>query len=213
MSDPKTQSASDTSTIIAYVACSLCLAFAWHLSIPSGLWIGNLIAGIVGVVVGSWAILQPQTLLFTRWKRDVVLGFAVGLALVLLTQVGSRAIILRIPFARQELARLYSLLNTPPGPVIASPILLLVVFAEELVFRGAVTTALSRRFSPFKVATISTMLYTIPLLASGSWLLPFVGLTLGSVWTVLRQRSQGLTVSLISHTMWSVVTFVWLPIR
>jgi membrane protease YdiL (CAAX protease family) len=183
------------------------------LSIPSGLWIGNLIAGIVGVVFGAWAIQQTQTLFFTHWKRDLALGFAVGLLLVLLTQLASRALILRIPFARQELARLYSLLETPPGPVISTPILLLVVLAEELVFRGAVTTALARRFSSTLPAVISTTLYTIPLLASGSWLLPLVGITLGSVWTVLRQRSQGLTASLISHAMFSVATFVWLPIR
>jgi membrane protease YdiL (CAAX protease family) len=90
-------------------------------------------------------------------------------------------------------------------------LLLLVVVAEELVFRGAVTSWLEQRHRPLRVTLLSTFLYTIPLFLSGSWLMPLLGLTLGSIWTLARQHTRGLVVPLVSHALWSQAMFAWLP--
>jgi membrane protease YdiL (CAAX protease family) len=55
-------------------------------------------------------------------------------------------------------------------------------------------------------------LYALPLVASGSWLLVIIGITAGSVWTLVRLRSNGILVSLVSHGMWSCATFIAFPL-
>lgn len=202
----------DLVTFLAYSLTSIAMASAWYIDRFAGLWLGNAIAATIGITLGLWAIRRQSPKLFSNWKRELLPGVFVGLGLVLFTQLGTRWVLLQCPVARQELTRLYTLLETPPGPTRASPVLLLVVVAEELVFRGAVTTYLQERFRPVQVAVLATGLYTLPLIASGSWLLPLVGVTLGGVWTIARQRSHGLTIPLLCHALFSLTTFVWLPI-
>lgn len=198
-------------TFTTYALTSICLTIAWHWRIPSGLWVGNAIAGVIGTGLGILVLSRQRALLFRRWRQDLPWGLLLGGVLLGISHLGTRVVLRPIPFVNTELDRLYGLLNTPPGPFLCSPLLLLVDIAEELVFRGAVTTWLERRYKPLTVTLLSTLLYVFPMLLSGSWLLPVLGLTMGCVWTIARQRSQGLVIPLVSHAVFSLALFVWLP--
>jgi len=200
-------------TFVAYGLTSIALASAWRLPVPSGIWLINALAALLGITSGIWAISTQHHPLFRRTKRDLLIGVAVGICLIAGSQLVTRLVFLQFEVAKAELARLYALLETYPGARRAFPILMLVVLAEELVFRGAVTTWLGERCRPIVAIGLSTLLYLIPLMASGSWLLVLVGLSTGIVWTSARMWSQGLVVPLVSHALFSAATFVWLPIN
>jgi membrane protease YdiL (CAAX protease family) len=209
---PSTVRMSGAAVGLTYSLMCIAMATTWHLDIPTGLWLANAVAALLGITSGLWALRPQLSQLFRGWRRDFLPGIYVAIALVALSQLGARLLLLQLPFAREELLRLYTLLHSPPGPTQASPILLFVVIAEELVFRGVLTTFLEQRLKPTLVTLVGTSLYTLPLFASGSWLLPIVGFTLGAAWTIARQRSNGLTIPLLSHAVFSLTTFVWLPV-
>ena len=200
-------------TFVAYGLTSTALASAWHLPVPSGIWLINALAAVLGITLGIWAISTQHQPLFRLTKRDLLIGVVVGICLIAGSQLVTRLVFLQFDVAKAELARLYALLETYPGARRAFPILMLVVLAEELVFRGAVTTWLGERYRPIVAIGLSTLLYLVPLMASGSWLLVLVGLSTGIVWTSARLWSQGLVVPLVSHALFSAATFVWLPIN
>lgn len=205
--------ASTQAVLAAYSLTSLTLASAWHVKLPSGIWWLNACAAVVGIASGTRVTRAQGNRLWNHIRRDLFRGLGLGLLLVALSQLAIYAVLLRIPAARVELYRLYGLLSTYPGPKWASPVLLGVVVAEELVFRGAVTTWLAQRHRPASSLALSTLLYVLPMLASGSWLLCVLGLSLGAVWTWTRQQSQGLTLPLVSHAVFSLASFAWLPLR
>lgn len=198
--------------IVAYLVTSLCLASAWHVTVPFGLWIANATAGVMAITLSRWA-LKGQWLKVIGWsKRDLVWGLALGIVLVIATQVAARTLLVHLPPVLKETRRLYAILDTPPGPLRAAPIIWLVVIAEELVYRGVVTGWCARKGSFWFALLASTALYVVPLLASGSWLLVVIGISLGTLWTFVRLRSGGILVSLLSHALWSCSTFVVFPL-
>jgi membrane protease YdiL (CAAX protease family) len=247
MTPGKAQRFETAGVLLCYALTSVAMASAWHVERPSGLWYGNGVAVIVGLVSGTWIARRQSPALWQRWRQQLVYGVVLGVAIAALTQLAARGLLLSLAPVRAEIVRLYALLRTPPGPLWASPILLLVVLTEELVFRGVVTTFLEARFAPgppwraqaphveahqdnvsthpgsrsaaawktrrFGVTVVaSSLLYTLPLLGSGSLLLVAIGFGLGTLWTAARLLSGGLIVPLISHVLFSLSTFVCLPV-
>ncbi|MGC4070522.1 MAG: CPBP family glutamic-type intramembrane protease [Polyangiaceae bacterium] len=247
MTQPQASRAENAGVLVCYGLTSVAMALAWHIELPSGLWIGNGIAVVVGLISGMWIARKQARPLWQRWRQQLAYGVLLGVVLAAVTQLTARELLLSIPPVRAELVRLYGLLDTPPGPIWASPILLLVVLTEEFVFRGVVTTWLERRLplarsthsdalgigalarstSPrskrrsdaawrtrrsILIVVTSSLLYTLPLLGSGSSLLVAIGLGLGAIWTAARLLSGGLIVPLVSHVLFSLSTFVCLRV-
>lgn len=198
--------------IVAYVFTSLCLASAWHVTAPYGIWIANAMAGAMAIGFSRWALAGQLRDILGWSRRNLVWGLTLGAVLVVATQVAARLLLAHMPPVLEETRRLYAVLDTPPGPLRAAPIIWLVVIAEELVYRGVVTTWCARSGSTWFALIASTALYVIPLVASGSWLLVVIGLSLGTLWTFVRLRSGGILISLVSHALWSCSTFVAFPL-
>lgn len=195
---------------ITYVATSLCLAAAWHAQFGDGLWLVNTVAGVLGIGLASWTLAgRPWRVLGWSWG-NLLWGIALGAAMVLTTQLAARLLLSHLPPVLDETRRLYSVLETSPVSTRA-PIVWLVVLAEELVYRGVVTSWCARQ-STKHALLCSTALYVLPLTASGSWLLLAIGITVGALWTAVRLRSGGILVTLVSHGMWSCATFVAFPL-
>src|SRR5512145_2091948 len=148
-----------------YGATSLLLALAWHVSFPSGLWIVNAFAGMLGIVLAR-SVLGAQWQTVLGWsKSNLWLGLGVGLFMVAATQLAARLMLPHLPVVLTETQRLYARLDTPPGPLRAAPIIWLVVLAEELVYRGVVTLRCARSLSTTRALLASTVLYFLPLTA------------------------------------------------
>jgi membrane protease YdiL (CAAX protease family) len=139
---------SDAEVLLCYALTSVAMASAWHLAAPSGIWWGNGIAVVVGLSSAAWIAGRQQRDLWRSWPHHLAYGVLLGVVIAALTQLVTRKLLLSIDPVRAEITRLYALLRSPPGPVRASPILLLVVLTEEFVFRGVVTTWLEYRALP-----------------------------------------------------------------
>jgi uncharacterized protein len=197
--------------VATYGATSLLLAVAWHVNVPGGLWIVNALAAIVGVALAWWTLGSDWGSIFGWSARSAARGIALGLLLVAATQLSARLLLPLMPGVAKETHRLYGLLQSTPGAPRALPIIALVVVAEELVYRSVVTSLCLRHMSVTFTIVCSTLLYALPLAASGSWLLCAIGLTLGTFWTLARIGSNSLTTTLLCHFMWSCSTFVVFP--
>jgi membrane protease YdiL (CAAX protease family) len=145
--------------------------------------------------------------------REVCLGLACGVLMAGLTQLAYPIGEAILPGLSAWVAPLYSNLRQPPGPYLALPILVLVVVAEECVWRGLLIDMLQRRYSDSQVVLLSTALYAIPHLFSGSWLLMGVVLICGVIWSRLRLMTGSLVVPLLTHLVWDLGVFVMFPLE
>jgi membrane protease YdiL (CAAX protease family) len=91
-------------------------------------------------------------------------------------------------------------------------LLLLVVLAEELAWRGLAIDLFSKRFGPLRAVLISALLYVLPQVALGSPLLMIVALLCGLLWGTLRVRFGGLAAPFIAHLVWDLLVFVLYPV-
>lgn len=79
--------------------------------------------------------------------------------------------------------------------------------AEEVFFRGAVYTALGRRFP----VAISTLLYVAATMASGNPMLGFAGVILGTVCALERRATGGILAPMLTHFVWGLIMVLALP--
>jgi membrane protease YdiL (CAAX protease family) len=80
-------------------------------------------------------------------------------------------------------------------------------FAEEMFFRGALYTALGRRFP----VAISTILYIAATMASGNPMLGFAAIVLGTVCALERRASGGILAPMLTHFVWGLIMVLALP--
>lgn len=116
------------------------------------------------------------------------------------------------PPIQTEVETLYALLRQPPGPIQAFPLLVLVVVAEELVWRGLAIDFFSASFGASRAVVISSLLYVLPQIALRSPLLVIVALLCGSLWGTLRVRTGGLVAPFVAHLVWDLLVFVMFPV-
>ncbi|MFW5921140.1 MAG: CPBP family intramembrane glutamic endopeptidase, partial [Polyangiales bacterium] len=95
---------------------------------------------------------------------------------------------------------------------VALPILVVVILAEELVFRGALMDLLSERMGGTATVLVASVLYLLPQLGVGSWLLMLVAFGCGLAWSALRQWTGTLVAPTVAHLIWDFVVFVLLPV-
>ncbi|UJR87032.1 type II CAAX prenyl endopeptidase Rce1 family protein [Sandaracinus amylolyticus] len=190
---------------LALVALSASLAIRGEVSV----WASTATAGVIGIAA-TLATTRIELRTSPRW---IAIGVASGLAMAIATHVLYPIGLALVPGLEREVLALYDELHAPPGPRAAVPLLLLVVLAEELVFRGLLVALLERwgvRRSAVLVAAIA--LYTVPQIAGGSVVLIALAIACGALWTWQRQLSGGIVVPLITHALWDVIVFVLVPL-
>jgi CAAX protease family protein len=79
--------------------------------------------------------------------------------------------------------------------------------AEELFYRGALYTALGRRYP----VLVSTVVYVVATLASGNLMLGFAAIFLGTVCALERRATGGVLAPILTHFVWSLVVLLALP--
>lgn len=141
-----------------------------------------------------------------RNQRPVITGTAVGLALGGLFLVGGLAA-REIPGVRESVVRVLDFANHGP--------LVLVVFitvingiAEELFFRGALYTALGKRYP----AVVSTVIYVVVTsAATGNPMLGVAAVIVGTVCAWERRATGGVLAPTLTHFFWGLVMVLALP--
>ena len=200
-------------------------ANSWSLAIICvGVWVATAAcARVLGIwlAVGAAAVALGVAV----WIRDpeqarrllrastglIVLGAAAGGVMAAVTTLLYPVIARAVPFIAAETAHLYAAFRAP-SLAVASVALAPVVLGEELVWRGVVQTALTRRFGPSGGVVFAAVAYALALAPVGSPVLVAVALLCGIAWGALRAISKSLVPALVAHLVWDALVLLWLPL-
>lgn len=139
-------------------------------------------------------------------------GVLVGVALVALTHLGFRLLGVWVPALQTSVAGLYRVLAQWPGLPAALAVLLLVVTAEEVLFRGLLYGELERRLSRPAAIVAASALYALPNVVGPSLVLVPAALGVGAVWTTQRAVHRSLAAPLVTHLLWDLGIFLIWPL-
>src|SRR5262249_12091975 len=137
----------------------------WYRMATSGALLSA--AAIVGVDVGWRELYRPRL-------RHVLHGLAAAVVLYALGAVAA-ALLAAVPSLAAEMALLYGWKRAVSGSL-AVPLVLAIVLAEEIVWRGAVTLPLAARLGPWRGALAAAAAFALAHLPMGVPLLPVVAL-------------------------------------
>jgi membrane protease YdiL (CAAX protease family) len=159
-----------------------------------------------------WAAWHPY--LRTRLRptrRLVAMGLLSALALYALFAVG--ALVVQQTPLWPRIQGVAALARTTAPTMVAA---LVIVFAtspsEEVLWRGAVFARLTRRYGAgWRPVVRTTVCYAFFVGLSGSLALPLAALICGTVWARQRQVTGSLVPSLVSHTLWSLLIYLYVP--
>lgn len=176
-------------------------------------WLTNLFAGLLS---GSVALVvlrhRLRRLLALQW-RSVLLAGTIGVAMTFVTHLGYLVLVAIIPQLEAVVEGLYfDISQTAPPTALLVLFIVLIVIAEELVWRGVAFVLLGDHRSRAQLIVISTVLYALPQLIGGSWVLVCAALSLGTLLGLQRARSGRLTEVMITHAVWSVAIFGLVPL-
>jgi membrane protease YdiL (CAAX protease family) len=204
---------SDRARGVVLATCIGAFCVAMGLRAEVSVWIGTGTAASLSVVL-LWFGARPsaQAVVGPKPFAGALAGVAVGVAMSFATWGLYPVAVDLLPAVRGEVETLYGLLRQPPGPVRAFPLLLLVVAAEELVWRGLAVDVLSPRFGRWCAVVMAALLYVLPQVAFRSPLLVVIALLCGLVWGALRARTEGLAAPFLAHLVWDVLVFIAYPV-
>lgn len=150
------------------------------------------------------AIMRPRL-------RPILIGLALGVLMTVLTYPVFKLARDLVPGLDGAVEGLYrgarsTTLPRALGWVVA------IIFAEELLFRGAFPRAL-RRFVPERPAyALSLLCYVLAQLGTGSLIVGLLALVCGAVWTTQRVLTGSLLSPLIAHLIWSPTVILLHPV-
>jgi len=215
--------------LVAFVVVCATYAATFRLELagrPAFFWA----FGIPHVLLAAFALrtfAQNGTLaarITPRWG-DITLGALPGVALLGASWV-ARSVLVPTGTPRQAwLLHIYLVLGDPETlqhSVFLTSALVVIVIAEELVWRGLVLDELSGRFGPRRGFVLAAALYALAALptvyslrdpvAGPNPLLVIAAFGCGLVWTFLAGRCERLSPSIVAHlvfTYFSAVQFRW----
>lgn len=189
-------------------------AAAWLAAAAAARWLGIWLAlGGTAVALGA-AVLALDASARTGLRPTparVLVGAAAGVALAAATHLAFAVLGGIEPWIARDTALLYAAFRAPPGPG-ASLLLAPIVLGEELVWRGAVQGALSRRLGPAAGVPLAALGYALAHVPLGSPVLPLVAGGCGLVWGALRAATGSLVPPLVAHLAWDLLVLLWLPV-
>jgi len=186
------------------------MALSWILTPKYGPWIAN---AVTATPILLAAFVWGETARNLQLSRlALVSSIAVGFAFLLLSWLVVPLFASVFPSLGIETRQLYTILNRPPGPLRAFPILLLTAATEEVVWRAELVTWLQKRTGVWVTVAVATLSYSLPIAASQSMLLFAVGNAFGVVFTLLRLLTGSWTAPLLAHVIWALGIFVIRPI-
>jgi membrane protease YdiL (CAAX protease family) len=115
-----------------------------------------------------------------------------------------------LPFIGDDVAFLYRLVPVTRGTI---PVVVLVIIAEELLWRGALLDALRADHPAVSAVILASTSYAAAQLGLGVPLLAGAALLLGLLWAAEAVLTRSLIAPLISHAMWTLTVFGILPLE
>lgn len=176
-------------------------------------WLSSTGAAIVALVLSSLALRSGTGRLLSFDAHTATFAVALGVLMVIGTHLSFRGAIQLVPSLAEEVQRLYRDISSgTPGRAVRVPLIVLIVAAEEILWRGVVIELCHGRLSRGWIVWAATLLYALPQLIGGSWVLVAAATVTGTIFAWQRVLTGRLTDSLVTHTLWSVAVFSLLPL-
>lgn len=188
-----------TRDLLALVIPPLWALGAWQAR-TFGLW-GALGVTAALLAVAVLALEGPAVIGGGRHARLWPLGIAVGLVMVLGTVAVFGPVVTAFPTLFADVSRLYAAFGDP-GATSALFLLPVIVISEEIVWRGAVQSALAVRMPWLPAAVVGALVYALAHAPIGSPALVVTGLVTGFCWGALRGLTDSLPASVMAHLVW-----------
>lgn len=149
-----------------------------------------------------------------RWSvSNILLGFAIAIALWCVFWVGDKASTWLFDFARPQVNLIYGMKAGESPWLISALLLFLIGPAEEIFWRGYVQRRLSLRYNPNVGFLLATACYTLVHVASLNFMLIMASMVCGIAWGGLyRLFPHRFPAIVLSHALWDAAVFVWFPI-
>jgi membrane protease YdiL (CAAX protease family) len=176
-------------------------------------WLSTGLVSAVALLLGFTVHGADLWPLFRLHGRGAALGIGTGLLMAVLTKMAYPLGIAWLPQIPAAVADLYAYLAQPPGPLAALPILVLVVIAEECVWRGLLIDALRPVYHVNTVVFCSAVVYSLPHIAGRSLILFGVAFVCGIIWGLLRVSTESVAVPILCHLAWNLNVFVFFPLE
>lgn len=169
---------------------------------PFALAVSALVALVFRRRLAEW--LRPT-------RRGVAVGLLVGVGMTLATYPVYALAAALYPPLRGEVAVLYGAAH---GARLAEALgwVLVIIVAEELLWRGALLDALAPLVSPRPAMALSLLTYCVAQAGTGSWIVTALALVCGTLWTLQRHLTRSVLSSLIAHLIWTPTVILLLPV-
>lgn len=197
---------SDRRLIIGYILAHLLIYFSfnqekvfWYIFTASMLML------ISYTIVNETKIDGPK-------RNYLVIGIFSGIVLYGVFWLGDTFIyLLNLPLSGQ-ITKLYKLFS-PENPWHYLVLILIIAPGEEIFWRGFIQKRILRNADARTSILLSSLLYASVQLHSGEFILILAALTGGIVWGTLYAWKRNIRLVVLSHIVFDLLLFVFLPLR
>lgn len=173
-------------------------------------WLGVGIAAALLVAAVLMTDAARIAALMRPTPRLLILGVLAAAAMIIVTDVSFSALIRWMPSLHSMSSEIYKRFVDESTTAATLAFVVPVVFAEEILWRGAFQDAFATRPRTAGVI-LAAAIYAAAHAPFGSPLLVIVAFVCGIYWSALRAASGSLIPSLVAHLVWDV-TLVILPL-
>jgi NADH dehydrogenase len=194
---------------------ALALAAAGITLMPlAGLVLGNVwyrmaLCGALLVAASFAFVPLPWRALLAVTRRGLLQGVAAAVALY-----GIGAVVFHLlqktAGASVQIAQLYGWRDTVPAAVVI-PLLVLIVMAEEFVWRNAVTLPFAARLGPIPGVLLAAAAFSAAHISLGVPVLLAAALGAGAFWSALVVKTRSAIPALVSHVLWDLAVLFVIP--
>ena len=143
--------------------------------------------------------------------RSVGIGLGVGVLMTLATYPVYRLTVQLVPALEPVVRGLYRT-SHKEDLWTALAWVVVILSAEELLFRGAWLLALERRWGRRAALATSVGLYVLAQACTGSLIVALLALTCGLVWTLERMFTGSVVAPWLSHLIWTPTVILLRPV-
>ena len=144
--------------------------------------------------------------------RSIACGIAAAAVLYGIFWLGNLLSQLLFHFAKPQITSIYNIRTQGETCVILLVLLFITSPGEEIFWRGFIQKRLMNRLGDMTGYLCASVIYAAVHIASGNFMLTMAALIAGLFWGWLYQRERNLIPCILSHSLWTIMIFVLLPV-
>lgn len=165
------------------------------------------------ILAGLSLALQPARYLrFSINRRTIAIGMASAALLYLIFWAGKAVSMMVLPFAEDQVGAIYNKGHGTPPWLIMLLLFFVTGPCEEIYWRGYLQRNLMDRLGDGRGWALATALYAGVHVSSGNFMLIGAAGVAGAFWGAIYWRFRDVSAIIISHSIWSTVIFVIMPV-